>query len=135
MPRRALRIGVGRIEEELLRERPSTPGERLAQPAEPAALSASSSCSAGGASSPRKPRPSSASRRQSFDRFLAEPLGDDLGDAVGAHRDAVEDVSGLDGSLLVRDDDELCAVGERPQKIDEAADIASSSAASTSSSK
>ena len=42
---------------------------------------------------------------------------------VGAHRDAVERVGGLHRPLLVGDDDELRAVGEAAQELDEAADV------------
>ena len=74
-------------------------------------------------SSPR----SSAQLRRHADGFgarvVAQALRDDLGDAVAAHRHAVEDVGGLHRPLLVRDDDELRAVGEAPQQLDEAADV------------
>src|SRR5689334_7074196 len=51
------------------------------------------------------------------------PAGDDLRDTVGAHRDAVEAVSGFHGPLLVRDHDELSSVGVAAEQLDEAADV------------
>src|SRR5215207_1777872 len=48
---------------------------------------------------------------------------DHLGDAVAGHRDAVEAVGGLHRALLVRDDDELRAVGEAAQQRQEAVDV------------
>src|SRR5438874_7149779 len=48
---------------------------------------------------------------------------DDLRDAVGAHRDAVEAVCRLHRPLLVRDHDELGPIGVAPQQLDEAADV------------
>ena len=55
--------------------------------------------------------------------MLREPPGDDLRDAVGAHRHAVEDIRGLHRPLLVRDDDELRAIGVAAQELDEAGDV------------
>src|SRR4051812_37060736 len=52
-----------------------------------------------------------------------EPPRDDLRYAVGAHRDAVEDVGRLHRPLLVRDHDELRAVRVAAQKLGEAADV------------
>src|SRR5215211_1361639 len=51
------------------------------------------------------------------------PPRDDLRDAVGAHRDAVEGVGGLHRPLLVRDHDELRPIGEAAQELHEAADV------------
>src|SRR5215207_1932436 len=48
---------------------------------------------------------------------------DHLRDAVAGHRDAVEAVGGLHRALLVRDDDELRAVGEAAQQRQEAVDV------------
>ena len=48
---------------------------------------------------------------------------DDLRDAVRAHRHAVEDIRGLHRPLLVRDDDELRAIGVAAQELDEARDV------------
>ena len=48
---------------------------------------------------------------------------DDLGDAVAAHADAVEDVGGVHGPLLVGDDDELGALGEAADQAQEAVDV------------
>ena len=48
---------------------------------------------------------------------------DDLADAVAAHRDAVEHVGGLHRALLVRDHDELGAVGVATQQLHEAGDV------------
>src|SRR5438067_13885185 len=64
-------------------------------------------------------------RRGRWGRRLVARAGarDDLGDAVAAHRDAVEDVGGLHRALLVRDHDELRAVGIPAQQLDEAADV------------
>jgi hypothetical protein len=56
-------------------------------------------------------------------RLRAGAARDDLRDAVGAHRHAVEDVRGLHRPLLVRDDDELRAVGVAAEQLDEAADV------------
>src|SRR5439155_3447425 len=49
--------------------------------------------------------------------------GNDLRDPIGAHRHAVEDIRRLHRPLLVRDDDELRAVGVTAQQLDEAADV------------
>ena len=54
---------------------------------------------------------------------MRQPARDDLRDAVGPHRDAVEDVGGLHRALLVRDDDELRPVGVGAQEPGEAADV------------
>ena len=45
-------------------------------------------------------------------RDVAEALGDDGGDAVAAHRDAVERVGDLHRALLVRDDDQLAGFAQ-----------------------
>src|SRR4051794_6324300 len=52
-----------------------------------------------------------------------QPPRDDLRHAVAGHRDAVEAVGGLHRALLVRDDDELRAVGEAAQDAEEAVDV------------
>ena len=52
-----------------------------------------------------------------------QAAGDDLGDAVARHRDAVQAVGRLHRALLVRDDDELRAVGEAAQEGEEAVDV------------
>src|SRR5581483_533992 len=57
------------------------------------------------------------------DGLALEAARDDLRDAVAAHRDAVEDVGRLHRPLLVRDHDELRAVGVAAQELDEAADV------------
>ena len=58
------------------------------------------------------------------DCFLARQAArDDLRDAVAAHRHAVQHVGGLHRPLLVRDDDELRAVGVPAEELDEAADV------------
>src|SRR5205814_10701753 len=49
--------------------------------------------------------------------------GNDLRDPVGAHGHAVQDIRGLHRPLLVRDDDELRAIGVAAQQLDEAADV------------
>src|SRR5215218_7689211 len=46
-----------------------------------------------------------------------------LGDPVPAHADAVEDVGGVHRPFLVGDDDELGAVGEAPDQLQEAVDV------------
>ena len=55
--------------------------------------------------------------------FARQAAGDDLGDAVAAHADPVEDVGGVHGAFLVGDDDELGAVGEAPDQLQEAIDV------------
>ena len=55
--------------------------------------------------------------------MLREAPGNDLRDAVGAHRHAVEDIRGLHRPLLVGDDDELRAIGVAAQELDEAGDV------------
>src|SRR5262245_23945223 len=55
--------------------------------------------------------------------FARQTTRHDLGDAVGAHRDAVEDVGGFHRPLLVSDDDELGAIGVPSQELDEATDV------------
>src|SRR5439155_15328312 len=76
---------------------------------------------------PRRHRerpPSCGSRDANGRRACAvEALRDDLGDPVGRHRDAVEDIRGLDRAFLVCDDDELGPVGEAPQQRDEPPDV------------
>src|SRR4051812_18712610 len=67
-------------------------------------------------------RPPTRSRGGLLDG-LGKPPRDDLRDAVAGHRDAVERVGGLHRALLVRDDDELGAVAERPQHLEEAVDV------------
>src|SRR6188472_3203536 len=47
----------------------------------------------------------------------------DLGDSVAAHADAVEDVGRLHRAALVRDDDELRAVGVSLDETQEAVDV------------
>src|SRR3989440_4951058 len=47
----------------------------------------------------------------------------DLRNPVAAHRDAVEHVGCLHRALLVRDHDELRAIGVAAQQLDEAADV------------
>jgi hypothetical protein len=59
-------------------------------------------------------------RRRALPRLRAGAPRD-LGDAVLAHRDAVEDVCRLHRALPVRDDDELRTVGGG--ELDEAADV------------
>ena len=56
-------------------------------------------------------------------RARRQPARDDLGDAVAGHRDAVQAVGRLHRALLVRDDDELRAVGEAAQEREEAVDV------------
>src|SRR4030095_1517425 len=55
--------------------------------------------------------------------FARQAPGDDLRDAVAAHRHAVEHVCGLHRLLLVCDDDELRRLGVAAQELDEAADV------------
>ena len=55
--------------------------------------------------------------------MLRKAPGDDLRDAVGPHRHAVEDIRGLHRPLLVGDDDELRAVGVPAEELDEARDV------------
>src|SRR5262249_13383285 len=63
-------------------------------------------------------------RRRNRLRFVArEPARDDLRHAVAAHRDAVEDVGRLHRPLLMRDHDELRAVGVAAQQLDEPPDV------------
>ena len=54
---------------------------------------------------------------------VRQPARDELRDAVAAHRHAVEHVGGLHRPLLVRDHDELRAVGVLAQQAGEAADV------------
>ena len=56
-----------------------------------------------------------ASGHQSSSDPGSQPLPDHLRDAVLPHRDAVEGVRDLHRALLVRDDDELRRVAERPE--------------------
>src|SRR5204863_4256823 len=67
-------------------------------------------------------RPGCPGRGRSSRRLRQLP-GDDLRDAVVAHRDAVEDVSRLHRALLVRDDDELGALRVAAQQAEEAVDV------------
>ena len=69
------------------------------------------------------PRPGRGLGRGGDRLFARKPARDDLRDAVGAHRDAVEHVGRLHRPLLVRDHDELRAVGVAPKQLDEAADV------------
>src|SRR5690348_12728354 len=62
-------------------------------------------------------------RRDCGGLVAREAARDDLRDPVAAHRHAVEDVRRLHRPLLVRDHDELRAVGVAPQQLDEAADV------------
>ena len=55
--------------------------------------------------------------------MLREAPRDDLRDAVGPHRHAVEDIRGLHRPLLVRDDDELRAIRVAAEELDEAGDV------------
>ena len=55
--------------------------------------------------------------------FARQAPGDDLGDAVAAHADPVEDVGGVHRAFLVGDDDELGAVGEAADQLQEAVDV------------
>src|SRR4051812_25607236 len=55
---------------------------------------------------------------------LAHPLADDLGDAVTAHRDAIERVGDLHGALLVRDDDQLRRRLEVGEQVDQPRQVA-----------
>ena len=64
------------------------------------------------------------SARVSCDALVARQAArDDLGDAVAAHRHAVEDVRRLHRALLVRDHDELRAVGVATKELDEPRDV------------
>ena len=54
---------------------------------------------------------------------LREPPRHDLRHPVRAHRDAVEDVGRLHRPLLMRDDDELRAVGVAAEQLHEARDV------------
>ncbi len=58
-----------------------------------------------------------------FGHFARQAAGDDLGDAVAAHADPVEHVGGVHGAFLVGDDDELGAVGEAADQLQEAVDV------------
>ena len=55
--------------------------------------------------------------------MLREASRDDLRDAVGPHRHAVEDIGGLHRPLLVRHDDELRAIRVAAEELDEARDV------------
>ena len=66
-------------------------------------------------SSVAPPRRASARPRQA--------ARDDLGHAVAAHADPVEDVGGVHRPFLVGDDDELGAVGEAADQLQEAVDV------------
>src|SRR5437773_5593352 len=67
---------------------------------------------------------SSAQLRGNRDGLLAgQAPGNDLRDPVGAHGHPVQDIRGLHRPLLVRDDDELRAIGVAAQQLDEAADV------------
>src|SRR5258705_56934 len=55
--------------------------------------------------------------------YARKAAGDDLGDAVAAHADSVEDVGGVHRPFLVGDDDELGAIGEAPDQLQEAVDV------------
>src|SRR5690349_7335007 len=56
-------------------------------------------------------------------RFARQATRNDLGDPIVAHADAVEDVGGVHRPFLVGDDDELGAVGEAPDQLQEAVDV------------
>ena len=58
-----------------------------------------------------------------FGDFARQAPGDDLGHAVAAHADPVEDVGGVHRPFLVGDDDELGAVGEAADQLQEAVDV------------
>ena len=103
---------------------------RATTPVEP--TTAAPSChGARAARRPTRPRRARHAARSSSAR--REPARDDLRDAVAGHRDAVEAVGGLHRALLVGDDDELRAVGERRRTVRKRSMLRSSSAASTSS--
>src|SRR5207237_8660864 len=55
---------------------------------------------------------------------LRELQRDDLRHAAVVHGHAIQHVGGLDGRAVVRDDDELRAVGELAQRLREPADVA-----------
>ena len=65
----------------------------------------------------------SALRLLVLGNFARQAPRDDLGHAVAAHRDPVEDVGGVHRPFLVGDDDELGAVGEAPDQLQEAVDV------------
>ena len=52
-----------------------------------------------------------------------QPTRDDLGHPVAAHADPVEDVGGVHRALLVGHDDELGAVAEAANELQEAVDV------------
>ena len=54
---------------------------------------------------------------------LGHPLGHHRGDAVAAHRHAVERVGDLHGPLLVGDDDELAGVAQLLEEQDQPAEV------------
>ena len=65
---------------------------------------------------------------------VAQALADHLGDAITAHRYAVQGIGDLHRALLVRHDDELGGRAQLIDGIDETPRLTSSRAASTSSS-
>ena len=95
----------------------SSSKRRSAAKATRSCLRSATAPAAGSRSSRRSATPRSSSVARTFlvgdrDGFLARQAArDDLRDAVAAHRDAVEDVRRLHRPLLVRDHDELGAVG------------------------
>src|ERR671934_2146413 len=70
---------------------------------------------------PRRASGDAARDRRPF--LLGQPARDDLRDAVGAHRHAVEEIGRLDRLLLVSDHDELSPLGVAPEQLDEATDV------------
>ncbi len=74
------------------------------------------------ASSCRRPAPGAPSSAP-LSHFARQAAGDDFGHAVAAHGDAVEDVGGVHRPFLVGDDDELGAVGEAADQLQEAVDV------------
>src|SRR5690625_2031177 len=55
--------------------------------------------------------------------FLLEALRDNRGDAISAHRDAVEGVCDLHCALLVRDNQQLAVVAQLLKELDQAPQI------------
>src|SRR3954453_8775084 len=61
--------------------------------------------------------------RQSLELVTRQLARDDLGDPVAAHADAIEDVRRVHRPLLVRDHDELRALGEPAHEPQETVDV------------
>src|SRR6266513_4433477 len=114
---------------------PPRDGAALLSAPSTASSASTGAASSGNAPSPRRAETASSASPRRRERlpmaapslggfaFARKPAGDDLRDAVVAHRDAVERVGGVHSALLVRDDDELRALGIAAQQRQEAVDV------------